>query len=406
MRHVKGSPVFRRTAALVIGVALLLSLAAPAVSGAATPPKSTIRINRRYWPKAKAFTVSGSLPKKYRGQKVYIEVRKPGRSFWTPLSTRTLSRLGKWSWKYTPKLAGRFYIRARFNGRLSRTITATIKRGPGTQSNVILYSTTSVRDAGIWEALKPAFLTRCPEYTMTGEQWLGTGQSLTNGAELGMADVILAHAPQDEQLRVSQGYAKNRHAVMYNYFAIVGPKTGGPTIAVTATPGEAHQAIADWNDAQAPASQIKYWSRNDNSGTNQQEKAYWASVGNPQLSGGSPKSWYNLTAAFGMGKILNSVNAAAAPGGYTLADTATWLFQSKTWSTGGVPVNLKIIATAKNASWFNEYSVLEVVNARNGEGAADFSAWIRSPEAQTIIQNYGKVAFPNDQLFYPNAGAY
>jgi len=225
---------------------------------------------------------------------------------------------------------------------------------------------------------------------------------MTQGAELGLADVVFAHAPADELRRVAQGYAKNRRAVMYNYFLVVGPKTGGPAIAADALPATAFGAIATWNDG--PNTQVPFWSRSDDSGTNQAELAYWAAIGNPQYSSGTtPKSWYVKRNA-GMGKILNDLRAT--PTAYTLADNATWTFQSDIWAKGGLTSDLKIIATRKSSQWVNDYSILEVVNARNKEGAADFSAWIRSPLAQSAIASYGKISFPSEQLFYPNAGAY
>jgi ABC-type tungstate transport system permease subunit len=167
----------------------------------------------------------------------------------------------------------------------------------------------------------------------------------------------------------------------------------------------AFQAIADWNDdvPGVNAPHVPFWSRSDDSGTNQAELAYWAALSpaNPQEG----KAWYSKRNQ-GMGAILNAMRAAAAPGAYTLADNATWTFQSDIWTKGGVPFDLKVVAARKSSQWINDYSILEVVKARNPEGAADFSAWIRSPGAQSVIANYGKIAFPTEQLFYPNAGAY
>jgi tungstate transport system substrate-binding protein len=403
MRHLNTSAGFRRGAALAVGVALILSLAMPAVSGAAAAPKSSIRINKRTWPKAKTWTVSGKLAKKYKGQPITIEIRKPGRGYFVPIATRTVSKKGAWTWKYAPKIAGKFYIRAR--PRVADHHRHG-EEGPGLhdQHHPVLHDVgPGLGHLAGAQADVPA--REPPEYTMTGEQWKGTGQSLTDGAELGMADVILAHAPKDELLRVSQGYATNRHSVMYNYYAVLGPKTGGATIPAGASPVAAFGTIATWNDAQIPANQISFWSRNDNSGTNQMELNYWALAGNPQYSSGTtPKTWYYKTAAFGMGKVLNSVNAAGT--GYTLTDRATWLFQSKAWTSGSVTNNLKVVATANTPDWFNLYSVLDVVKARNPEGAQDFNAWIRSSTAQSIIANYGAGQGYPEQLFYPYAGAY
>jgi tungstate transport system substrate-binding protein len=399
MRERNSLPGIRRAAAVVLAAVVVFAIAAPAVASAAARKPTLSGIS--YMSKAKRFTLSGSIGRGVAGRVVTIQVQKPGRPYWVDLTTRTATRAGRFSYKYVPKLAGRYYFRAVYRSA-SRNKSLRVRRSTGAKSELILFSTSSVRDAGLWTSLKPLFLARCPEYTMTSEQWLGTGQSLTNGAEMGQADVILAHAPNDELRRVAQGYAKNRRAVMFNYFMIVGPATGSLTFAEDASPQSAFQAIATGLDGQ---SAVQFWSRNDDSGTNQAEKAYWALAGNPQGSPGSYKPWYYASAGagVGMGVILTNTNAAA---GYTLADRATWLFQEKKWRTAGTPpIQVKSVLYNPGPAWANDYSVLEVTRARNPEGAADFSAWIRSPEAQAAIRAYGAGTY-NGQLFYPNAGAY
>jgi tungstate transport system substrate-binding protein len=397
MRQSSGSPVIRRATAVVFAVALVTLLALPGVAQAATY-RSTLRLSTRYQTKARVLSVSGSISRKTKGKSVTIEIRKPGRSYWVAVKSAKISKYGRWSTRYTPRLAGRFYFRARYGSKLSRLVGLTVKRGPGKQSNIIMYSTTSVRDSGIWEVLKPAFLHDNPEYTVTGEQWKGTGDSLTFGAEQGLADVVFAHAPQDEKNRVAQGYAKNRKAVMYNFFEMIGPKTGGPTIAAAAAPTTAFQAIVDYNNNVANTD-VEFWSRSDNSGTNQKEIEYWGLIGNPQVG----QAWYKLQNK-GMGALLNAMFAASTTP-YSITDNASYYYQSKNWSTSGLTNPMKIIATDKTSAWVNDYSILEVVKARNPEGAADFSAWLRAANAQSIIANYGKVT-TTEQLFYPNAGAY
>ncbi|MDO8914878.1 MAG: substrate-binding domain-containing protein [Coriobacteriia bacterium] len=408
MRQSGGSPGFRRTAVAALAAVFVLSLATPALASAATSYRSTIRLSSRYQIKAKKLTVSGTINRKAKGKQVTVELRKPGRAYWIQLSNRTISKYGRWSYGYTPKVAGRLYFRARYGSKLSRMAGLTVKRGPGTKSELTLFSTSSVRDAGLWVKLKPLFLARYPEYTMTTEQWLGTGQSLQSGAVDGNADVILAHAPQDEIDKVNGKWAKNRRAVMFNYFMIVGPNTGGVTFFEDESPATAFKRLAAWLEANPS---VKFWSRNDNSGTNQAELSYWKSVdpSYPMRDGGTltgaPRPWYNAAggSGVGMGTILTNTNTSA---GYTLSDRATWLFQEKKWRTAGTPpINVKSVLYNPGPSWVNDYSVLEVVRARNPEGAADFSAWIRGAEAQEAIRTYGAGVY-NGQLFYPNAGAY
>ena len=64
--------------------------------------------------KAKRFTISGRVPSRYKGKTMTIEIRKPGRTYWDKVGTATISKTGRWSYRYTPKLGGKFYIRARY----------------------------------------------------------------------------------------------------------------------------------------------------------------------------------------------------------------------------------------------------------------------------------------------------
>jgi tungstate transport system substrate-binding protein len=397
MRQMLKKPVNRRTAALVVAVVLMMSLVIPAVASAASVPRSTLVMGTRYQATAKNFTVKGKVASKYRGKSMTIEVRKPGRSYWDQVGTARIGKTGNWAFTYKPKLGGKFYVRARYQNTkgLSRTAVLTVKKGPKTKSTILLASTTSTRDSGLFERLGPAFLAACPEYALKAT-FVGSGAAIALGGT-GDADVLLTHSPAAEvdfmngivAGKASTFKGLNRYKVMYNDYVLVGPTANPAGVSSSGSAKAAFQSIATNGTS-------NFWSRNDKSGTNEKEKEIWASIGNPQLG----KGWYKASGTMGMAQALAAANDATT-GGYTLADRATWLNASSL----GITKNLKIV-NAGDAAFFNQYSVIEVKGARNKEGAQDFSNWIRSPQAQALIKTYGEYTYPGQIMFEPNAGSY
>jgi tungstate transport system substrate-binding protein len=381
---------------IVVALTLMAALVVPAMAMAATTPRSTLQTSTRLQAKAKRFTISGRVPARYKGKTMTIEVRKPGRTYWDKVGTAKIAKTGKWSYKYTPKLGGKFYIRARYgtSTKLSRTATLTVRRGPGTKTVILLASTTSTRDSGLFERLGPAFLADCPEYTLKGT-FVGSGAAIALGGT-GDADVLLTHSPAAEvdfMNGVVAGKASaykglNRYKVMYNDYVLVGPTSNPASVSSAGTPNQAFQSIATAGST--------FWSRNDKSGTNEKEKEIWKAIGNPQTG----QTWYKASGTMGMAQALATANDAATAG-YTLADRATWLNATSL----GITKNLKIV-NSNNATYFNQYSVIEVRGARNGEGGQDFSNWIRSPKAQALIKTYGEYTYPGQIMFEPNGGSY
>jgi len=210
---------------------------------------------------------------------------------------------------------------------------------------------------------------------------VGTGQALALAAK-GEADVALVHAPTLEKKYVDEGKLLNRRLVMYNDFVIIGPaddpaKIKGVTDAVAAM-----KKIA--------ASQSRFVSRGDKSGTNILELALW------KQAGVEPKGAWYIESGQGMGQTLGIADDRRA---YTLTDRATYLAFSKR-------VNLPILVE-KDRPLLNIYSVMEV-NPANGPrvnttGGEAFAAFILSPETQAVIKTFG-VAKYGQPLFVPIAG--
>ena len=98
---------------------------------------------------------------------------------------------------------------------------------------------------------------------------------------------------------------------MYNDFVVLGPANDPANIASAKTVYDALQRIV--------ASQSKFASRGDNSGTHKAEKRLWAAAN--LMIDSAANNWY-LETGLGMGATLNF---AVQTDAYTLSDRATWL---------------------------------------------------------------------------------
>jgi tungstate transport system substrate-binding protein len=110
---------------------------------------------------------------------------------------------------------------------------------PADDNFIILQSTTSTQDSGLFDHLLPLFAQKTGiEVRVVA---VGTGQALKN-AQNGDGDVVLVHSKPDEEKFVTDGWGVKRQDVMYNDFIIVGPASdpagiAGLKDAVTAAPG-------------------------------------------------------------------------------------------------------------------------------------------------------------------------
>lgn len=240
---------------------------------------------------------------------------------------------------------------------------------------VILASTTSTEDSGLFDVLLPAFEADNPAFRVVVIA-AGTGESLELGRR-GDADVLLVHAPAAESAFVAQGHGLRRDDVMYNDFVLVGPASDPAGVR------DAGSAI-DGMRRIATAGQV-FVSRGDDSGTHQKEGQLWREA--EQGPGGDGY----VEAGLGMGDVLR---VASERGGYTLTDRATFLFMRDA-------LELEILLEG-DPRLFNQYGVIPVANARNPDGARAFARWITSPDAQTLIGDYGTDRF-GEPLFTPNA---
>ncbi len=129
---------------------------------------------------------------------------------------------------------------------------------------LIMSSTTSTRDSGLMDVLQPLFEQRSG-YKLK-PIYVGTGAAMTMGQQ-GNADVLLVHAPDSEVKFMADGWGINRKLVMHNDFIIVGPSKDPAGIKDQTSAVAALKKIAD--------AKATFYSRGDNSGTDQLEKKLW-----------------------------------------------------------------------------------------------------------------------------------
>jgi tungstate transport system substrate-binding protein len=245
--------------------------------------------------------------------------------------------------------------------------------------SIVVASTTSTQDSGLFEYLLPIFKQKTGITVKVVAQ--GTGQALDTGRR-GDADVVFVHAKSAEEKFLSEGQGVKRYPVMYNDFVLIGPKNDPAGIKGTKDITAALKAIM--------AKQAIFISRGDRSGTHITELKLWKDAGIDIEKDKGP--WYKSIGQ-GMGAALNTAGASNA---YVLSDRGTWInFKNK----GDL-----FIAVESDKRLFNQYGVMLVnpekhPNVKREFGQA-FVDWLVSPEGQKAIAGY---KIDGRQLFFPNA---
>ena len=264
--------------------------------------------------------------------------------------------------------------------RVTAAVTLALCMSAGAeQPSIILQSTTSTANSGLYDHLLPRFTAK--HGIRVDVVAVGTGQAIKN-AKNGDGDVLLVHAKSAEEAFVADGFGVERFDVMYNDFIVVGPRSDPAGVAGVR---DVAAALAKIAAAAAP-----FASRGDNSGTHKKEVQLWrkAGVDAAKASG----SWYRETGS-GMGATLN---VAVGMGAYALTDRGTWIaFKNKADH---------VIVVEGGEELFNQYGVILVnrdrhprVKAAEGQRFID---WLLSMDGQQAIAQY---RLNGEQLFFPNA---
>src|SRR5215813_4926817 len=162
-------------------------------------------------------------------------------------------------------------------------------------SSIVVASTTSTQDSGLFDYLLPIVKEKTGVEVKVLAQ--GTGQALDT-ARRGDADVVLVHAKSAEEKFLAEGFGVKRYPVMYNDFVVVGPKDD-PAGVKGRDVVDALQAIKTKG---AP-----FISRGDRSGTHIAELALWKDAGIDIAR--DRGSWYKEIGQ-GMGAALNIASAS------------------------------------------------------------------------------------------------
>lgn len=245
--------------------------------------------------------------------------------------------------------------------------------------SIVVASTTSTQDSGLFEYLLPIFKQKTGITVKVVA--LGTGQALDVGRR-GDADVVFVHAKEQEEKFLAEGHGVKRFPVMYNDFVLIGPMDDPAGVKGMKDAARAFRAIKD--------KQADFISRGDRSGTHSAELKLWKIAGIDIAKERGP--WYKEIGQ-GMGAALNTAQADNA---YVLSDRGTWIhFKNKG--------NLAILVEG-DKRMFNQYGIMLVNPAKHPnvkkELGQEFIDWLVSPEGQKAIANY---KINGQQLFFPDA---
>jgi tungstate transport system substrate-binding protein len=249
---------------------------------------------------------------------------------------------------------------------------------PAQDRFIVVASTTSTEQSGLFKQLLPAF--KQASGIDVRVVAVGTGQALDTGRR-GDADIVFVHDTAAEQKFVSEGFSTQRRDVMYNDFVLVGPK--------------ADPAGAKGKDIAAALKKLSagtqpFVSRGDKSGTHAAELRLWKAAG-VDLAAARPAGYKEC--GCGMGPALNMASSLNA---YVLTDRGTWLSFKNRGDLG--------IVVEGDKSLFNQYGVMVVNPAKFPHVKADlaqqFADWVVSSAGQAAIASY---KIDGEQLFFPNA---
>jgi tungstate transport system substrate-binding protein len=235
------------------------------------------------------------------------------------------------------------------------------------EKSIVVASTTSTQDSGLFEYLLPIFKQKTGITVKVLA--LGTGQSL-DAARRGDADVVFVHNKSAEEKFLAEGEGVKRFPVMYNDFVLIGPKDDPAGIKGLKDVAKAFQIIKE--------KQACFVSRGDHSGTNIAELDFWKAADADIEKDRGP--WYKSIGQ-GMGAALNF---AIASNCYVLSDRGTWMhFKNKG--------DLQILVDG-DRRMFNQYDVMLVNPAKHPdvkkELGRQFIDWLISPDGEKTIANY------------------
>ena len=243
-------------------------------------------------------------------------------------------------------------------------------------SSLIIQSTTSTRDSGLYEYLLPYY----PDINNVKIKVIavGTGQAIMNAKNCD-GNILIVHDTKREIKFINDGHGSDRHNLMYNDFVIIGPSSDRANIASSGGVNDAFSRIYK--------KKHKFISRADSSGTHSSEIAIWSQLKlDPSIYSGE---WY-LESGQGMGP---SLNIAVSLDAYIFSDRSTWLrFENKRDHR---------ILYEKPSELRNNYGMILVnhkkCNNLDYDSSLKLYKWLASDEAAQLIKEY---TILNNKVFY------
>lgn len=230
---------------------------------------------------------------------------------------------------------------------------------PG-RATLTLATTTSVSNSGLLDALLPDY--RASSGVTVQPRLVGSGLALKMLAE-GQADVVITHAPVAEEAALRENPRWDYRKIMFNDFVLAGPSADPARVDDASNIVDAMRRIA--------ASQSRFISRGDQSGTHEREQQLWA------RAGVTPVGERLVIAGAGMGSTLRITSETGA---YTLTDRATY-------AQLAASLKLKVLFEG-GPLLLNTYAVVFDPGAGSGQGAAAFAAWLSDGAGRHLIENY------------------
>jgi tungstate transport system substrate-binding protein len=251
-------------------------------------------------------------------------------------------------------------------------------KGPAPEATLTLATTTSTRDSGLLDLLVPMFNQETGiEVKVVA---VGTGQALELGRR-GDADVLLTHAAAAEEEFMAEGHGQQRDAVMHNDFVLVGPRADPAAVRGLISIAEGLRRIE--------AARQPFVSRGDNSGTHMKERSLW------QEAALEPSGAWYVQAGAGMAAALRIASEKEA---YVLSDRGTFLAHRDRLDSAMLSIEDPLLR--------NPYTATVVSSEKhpgvNAAGARRFSEFLRSPQVQRMIGEFGVETF-GQPLFFPDA---
>ena len=225
---------------------------------------------------------------------------------------------------------------------------------------LVLATTTSVGNSGLLDALAPA-LERDRQLQLRSHL-VGSGRALRM-LETAQADVAISHAPDAEAAALQAHPGWRYRKIMFNDFVIVGPAADPANAKGASSIRDAMKRIA--------ATDVRFISRGDQSGTHEREEALW------RTAGARPPVERLIVAGAGMGATLR---IASETGGYTLTDRATLAQLADS-------VRLSVLYEGDTAL-LNTYSVIFDPAGPKAKDSQEFFEWIGGGAGRDAIASY------------------